>query len=300
MDKWVPVICIILAAVFGITAYSLWNLNTTAASDNIIKKDVKVKEVQEKTFSKYRILLVPGHDKDDYGAEFKNTKEEKINLDLAKRIYNLFDKDEKFEIFTTRNENGYTDEFQSYFIDQKEEIKEFIYKNKKETRDKYTEGEFEPVRVVEHNLATEDVAFRLYGINRWVNENEIDLVIHIHFNDYPRGDMDEVGKYNGFSIYIPSNNLSGYEESKKIANLLRENLGKFFNESNLPVEKDIVIENSDLIAIGSNNTIVRAAPILVEYGYIYEDIFYKASQKTESLNKAAYQTYDSVREFLNK
>jgi len=66
----------------------------------------------------------------------------------------------------------------------------------------------------------------------------------------------------------------------------------------LPVEKDIIIKNSDLIAVGSNNTITNSIPILVEYGYIYEDIFYREDQRVGNLNKAAYQTYDSIRKNL--
>lgn len=292
MGKWVPVICIILAAVLGVTAYFLWNLNTTVASNNIAKKEVKVKQEE---IEKYKILVVPGHDEKDYGAKFNDLKEEEINLDLSNIIYNLFDKDENFDVYITRNENGYTTEFEEYFENQKTEIQDFIYQNKKTTQEKFKNGEFEPVRVVEHNRATEDVAFKLYGINKWLNENEIDLVVHVHFNDYPRKDMDTAGKYSGFSIYIPSNNMTGHNLSKNIAKDIRKNLGRFFSESNLPVEKDIVIENSDLIAIGSYNTIKNTSPVLVEYGYIYEDIFYDPIHRIESLNKAAYQTYDAIK-----
>jgi len=158
MDKWVPLICIIFSAILVLVAYSLWNLNITDASDNTIKKGLQIKgDSIEDIFSKHKILLVPGHDLENYGAKFNDLKEEEINLELSKIIYNLFEKDERFDVFITRNENGYTKEFSDYFTNQKEEIDNFIYENKEKTRDSYRNGEFEPVRVVEHNLAAKDV-----------------------------------------------------------------------------------------------------------------------------------------------
>lgn len=295
MDKWVPGLCIIFSAVFASTAYFLWSTNISSASfnesDTITQKDSKEDlSFYTKEFEKTKILIVPGHDKQDYGAEFKNLKEEELNLILAEKINNLLEKESDFEIFLTRNEFGYTELFENYFNTNEIEILNFIFENKKDTKQKIMSGDFEPVRVVEHNKVSENVSFKLYGINKWINENEIDLVIHIHFNDYPRNNRNEIGKYSGFSIYTPSNDLNNFFDSKEFAQEIRKNLKKFFKESNLPVEKDIVIENSELIAVGANNTIDKSASVLIEYGYIYEDI---------DLDKAAYQTYRSILDFFN-
>jgi len=151
---------------------------------------------------------------------------------------------------------------------------------------------------VEHNIVSEDIALNLYGINKWSNEKEIDLIIHIHFNDYPRGDVTRAGKYDGFSIYIPSKTMTSYFESKTLAQKIKYSLSEYFDYSNLPVEKDIVIENSDLIAVGSNNTLENSASVLIEYGYIYESIFYDKEKRKENLDKAAYQTYVSIKDFF--
>jgi len=70
MDKWVPLICIIFSAILVLVAYSLWNLNITDASDNTIKKGLQIKgDSIEDIFSKHKILLVPGHDLENYGAK---------------------------------------------------------------------------------------------------------------------------------------------------------------------------------------------------------------------------------------
>jgi len=300
MDKWVPGLCIVLSAVFASSAYFLWSTNISIASDTITQKDSNEEFIIEETLDKKtKILIVPGHDSNDYGAEFKELKEEELNLELAENLFNLLSKENSFEVFITRNKTGYTEIFNNYF-EQKNEINNFISENKIITNEKTKKGQFEPVNVVEHNLVGEDIALKLYGINKWSNENDIDIILHVHFNNYPRSDMDKIGKYNGFSIYTPSQTMNGYFESKIFAQYLRKNLNNFFKESNLPIEKDIVIENSDLIAIGANNTLENSISVLVEYAYIYESSFYNKEKRDRSLDKAAYQTYISIKDyFLN-
>jgi len=38
---------------------------------------------------------------------------------------------------------------------------------------------------------TEDIALRLYGFNKWADENKVDAMVHIHFNDYPGERLDD-------------------------------------------------------------------------------------------------------------
>ena len=298
MDKWVPGICIVFSAVFASTAYFLWETNISIASDTITQKDSDEEfALSGESLDKLKILIVPGHDFDNYGAKFKELKEEELNLELGQKLFNFLDKEDSFEVFITRDGNGYTKTFKEYLSNSKS-IQEFIDKNKKETKNKTQSGQFEPVNVVEHNIVSEDIALNLYGINKWSNEKEIDLIIHIHFNDYPRGDVTRAGKYDGFSIYIPSKTMTSYFESKTLAQKIKYSLSEYFDYSNLPVEKDIVIENSDLIAVGSNNTLENSASVLIEYGYIYESIFYDKEKRKENLDKAAYQTYVSIKDFF--
>lgn len=312
MDKWVPMSCMLISAVLASAAYFLWTTQMSNASDIITtgvseevatggtedaKNNINSDSEAIKPEEKIKILIVPGHDAEDYGAKYKNLTEEEINLQLADRLHDLLSEEERFEVFIARDSGDYTDQLSEYFETQKEEIIGFIQKHKKRTSDLIESSLYEPVRVVEHNKVPKDVALRLYGINKWVNENEIDLVFHIHFNDYPRK-KEEVFEYSGFSIYIPSENMTGYKKSRELGISIRKNLSEHFKESNLPVEKDIVIENSELISVGSNNTLKNSIPILVEYGYIYEDQFYNKENRSESLETAAYQTYLSIKDLF--
>ena len=69
-----------------------------------------------------------------------------------------------------------------------------------------------------HLAVSEDIALRLYGFNKWANENKIDAIIHIHFNDYPRPTKWTIGKYKGFVIYIPDGQFANSKESTATCN----------------------------------------------------------------------------------
>ena len=56
---------------------------------------------------------------------------------------------------------------------------------------------------VRHNSASKEASVRLYGITKWANENKIDLMMHIHFNDDANHSKNIAGKYSGFALYIP-------------------------------------------------------------------------------------------------
>jgi N-acetylmuramoyl-L-alanine amidase len=120
---------------------------------------------------KIKILVVAGHDNDYWGTEFKGLKEANLNLLLAKNIVDFFKQEKEFEMILARDENGYRPELLSYFSRNKQEIEKFIRENMQTTNayiesgvvQKYTGG-------VRHNSAPEEVALRLYGINKWANE----------------------------------------------------------------------------------------------------------------------------------
>ena len=292
MDKWVPGLCLIFSAVFGSTAYFLYSTQISDAFD-ITTKDI-VETINEE---KKRILIVPGHDKDNYGAKFNNLKEEEINLKLGNLIFDQLSDQESLDVFITRDDSGYTEIFKNYFSSEEKEISKFIESHKKETSEKIKDGEFEPVNVVEHNHVGKDISHKLYGINKWVNENDIDFVLHIHFNDYPRKNHKIKGKYEGFSIYIPSSNLDQESESRDFAEILKDNLETYFSPSNLAIEKEIIIENSDLIAVGSNKTLYSTPSVLVEYGYIYEDLF-NEDNIDYVLSLISEKTVESITKFI--
>lgn len=217
-----------------------------------------------------KILLVPGHDNEIWGAQYGNTKEADMNLVLATRIYNLLLKDDRFKVWITRDATGYTKEFTDYFSTQYKDIISFEKNSKKEMQNKINNGSFIKKTEVKHNKASEDVAIRLYGINKWANENKMDAVIHIHFNDYPRKSTWTIGKYKGFAIYIPEEQMINSKESAKLAKNIFSQLRKKYTPSTYEKELGGLVPDQDLIAMGSNDTLIESVrSILIEYGYIY-------------------------------
>lgn len=217
-----------------------------------------------------KILLVPGHDNQIWGAEYKNIKEADMNLILATKIFNLLKEDKRFKVWITRDAAGYTKEFADYFSAHQQDIISFEKNSKKILQDKINNGSFVKKTEIKHNKATEDMAIRLYGINKWANENNIDAVIHIHFNDYPRKNMQTAGKYKGFAIYLPEKQMTNSKESTKLADSVFSQLSQKYSPSNFKRELNGLVPDQNLIAMGSNGTLIESVrSILIEYGYIY-------------------------------
>jgi len=217
-----------------------------------------------------KILLVPGHDNEVWGAQYGNLKESDMNLALAIKIYDLLKKDKRFEIYITRNWDGYIKEFADYFSENRQEIKSFKEKAKQEMEDKIANGYFIEKENVPHNTVSEDVSLKLYGINKWANENKIDAVIHIHFNDYPRKTKWTMGKHKGFAIYMPDGQFPNAKESAQLAGNIFMQLSKKYITSTYEKELDGLVSDQKLIALGANGTLDKnIRSVLIEYGYIY-------------------------------
>lgn len=217
-----------------------------------------------------KILLVPGHDNEVWGAQYGNLKESDMNLALAIKIYDLLKKDKRFKIHITRNWDGYIKEFADYFSENRQEIKSFKEKAKQEMEDKIANGYFIEKENVPHNTVSEDVSFKLYGINKWANENKIDAVIHIHFNDYPRKTKWTMGKHKGFAIYMPDGQFPNAKESAQLAGNIFMQLSKKYITSTYEKELDGLVSDQKLIALGANGTLDKnIRSVLIEYGYIY-------------------------------
>lgn len=331
LDTFVPSLCIVLATAFIATAIylhaetALQNTNTTTQQQEIVlEQQVSSNDLRERFSSinkntatvinsfteerkrqgKIKILLVPGHDFEYPGAIFKKTKESELTLSTAHYLQELLETVPQFEVYVTREKilentpvgdvNDYTKIFQDYFVANKDAVLDYknIYKEKTEKIE--TQKQIEPVNHVEHNDAPSEVAYRLYAINKWIEDNKIDIVIHIHFNDYP-GRPKNWGKYNGFSIYVPDEHLRNGIVSQDFAKFIGNSLDQKFDYSNHPVEKLGIISGSDLIATGAYNTI-QAAAILVEYGYVYEPDF----QKEETFKKMAEQTFAGIMNYFEE
>jgi N-acetylmuramoyl-L-alanine amidase len=293
IDKIVPTSAIFLSFVFAFSAYHLASANSLLPSQKNILEEVEISEPE----IKHKILIVPGHDNNEKGAEFGNINEAKVNLLLAEEIIRKMPSDQ-FEIFITRDESGYRKEFEEFFNNNTEKIHNFINQHKKETRKLIEDKTFEPNQKIKHNRATEEMANRLYSFNLWANENDIDLVLHIHFNDYPREDNEMPGKYKGYSIYIPEKQLKNHSKSFEIAEKIEYGLSQHFKPSNLKIEEDIIIESQSLISVGANNTL-NVPSVLVEYGYIYEDYLLDAKNRAVSFDKMSGATISAIKDYFN-
>lgn len=217
-----------------------------------------------------KILLIPGHDNEVWGAQYGHTKEADMNLRLATELFDILKKDKRFEVHLTRNKDEYTKEFRDYFSLHQDEISAFKEKAKKEMQNKITSGAFIQKENAPHNKVSEDIAIRLYGFNKWANENKIDAMIHIHFNDYPRQNKWTLGKYKGFAIYIPEGQLSNSKESARLASNIFFQLKKKYVTSTYEKELGGLIPDQTLIALGSNDSLLPSVrSVLIEYGYIY-------------------------------
>lgn len=251
----------------------------------------------EKTKDRIKILIVAGHDNESGGTEFKGLKEAKINLELAENLAEFFKDNNKFEITLVRDKDGYNPIFLDYFNKEEKSIKEFIKEQKETMSELVRAGEVHNVEGVIHNSASAKTALKLYGVNKWANENNIDIALHIHFNDDPIRRRGREGKYSGAAIYIPEAQYSNAKASRAVAESVFNQLEKFYPTSNLPKEKEGIVEDQRLIAVGAHNTL-DSVGILIEYGYIYETQFLNEKIRNSIIKELAFQTYIGLIDFF--
>ena len=256
--------------------------------------------VAEKTKSKIKLLIVAGHDDEFGGTEFRGVKEAKINLDLALNLAEFFKSNDKFEVTLVRDKNGYNPIFSDYFGKERESIKEFSKKQKETMSELVRAGDVFSAEGVIHNSAPAETVLKLYGINKWANENNIDIVLHIHFNDDPTRNRKRQaeGKYSGFAIYVPEAQYSNAKASRAVAEPIFSQMAKFYPVSNFIQEQDGIVEDQKLIAIGAHNTLDPVG-ILIEYGYIYESQFINEKIRKFVIKELALQTYIGLVHFFD-
>lgn len=246
-----------------------------------------------------KILLVPGHDDEVWGAQYGNVKETNMNLAVATQIYNLLKKDKRFEVYITRDTNGYTKEFSDYFPAQKDQIIAFEKNAKSLMQNKITSGSFVKKINPSHRKVSENIALRLYGFSKWANENKIDAMIHIHFNDYPRKNSWTIGKHRGFNIYIPDTQFANSKGSSGLAVDIFTELKKKYLTSTYKPEIGGLTFDQQLIALGVNNTLdASVRSVLIEYGYIYEKKFRTKSTRLQAYKDMASLTTTGIKNYF--
>lgn len=245
------------------------------------------------------VLIVPGHDDEYTGTSHKSLREVDINRQLAEDVYAYLVQEEGINAVLSSDSSGYNPIFDAYFQRERSDIVSFMETVKEEFERRKASGEVALEEGNFHNPAPGDMALRLYGINRWVNDADFDLVIHIHFNDEAGRNKSRVGKNSGFSIYTPGREFENYELSRRLADSIFNEMKKIRPISSLKAEETGVIEDHELIALGANESL-DAGSVLVEYGYIYESIFTDASLRKVSLDHMAYATYAGVMRLLGE
>lgn len=253
--------------------------------DQILKKD------------KVKILIVSGHDDEYWGTQFEDTKEVELNREMAQHLYSNLSKDKNFVVTQVSDKNGYTSIFKKYFKNEKIKINLFIKKSKNKFSNKIQKNNIEQVEEGLHNLAPSEAAFRLYAINKWVNENKYDLVIHVHMNDYGNRQKNSVGTEKGFVIFTPSKTFQNYDLSRKLSDSVFDELKKVQTVSSFFAEREGVVEDNGLIALGSNDTLT-AGSILIEYGYIYEDVINNPLKRDTTFDMFAEATHQGLKDLL--
>ena len=248
------------------------------------------------------ILIVPGHDNQVWGSQYGNIKEADMNQVLATQIYDLLKKDKKFKVWITRDNFKYTKEFADYFLKNKKDIIAFKKSARKETQNKLDSGALiNKSGGVSHNSVNAETSVKLYGINKWANENKIDAIINIHFNDYPRATKWSIGKYKGFVIYMPDKQMANAIESSNLAKSIFSQLSKKYNTSTYVKEKGGLITDQELISLGASGTLNKEVnSVLIEYGYIYQKIFRDSATRYQAYKDMASLTARGIADYYFK
>lgn len=275
------------------------NVSGAVSIEDLLNRYNRFSSGRNHDSNRIKVLIVPGHDDVHFGAEFSGLKEVDLNRELAKNLYNFLLKDKNFRVFLASDENGYNDKIEKYLAEEKNEIEDFKNYKKEVAQELIDSGEIEIEQYVAHNSAPEEVVNVLYGINRYANEENFDVVLHVHFNDDPRKNKKVAGDFSGISIYVPASHFLNGSASKEMAQSIFDRLTKVFSPSTNAVEQAGVIQDSELIAVGAFNSVDSIA-LLIEYGYIYEPQFLDVELRKVALEELAYQTYFGIKTFFEE
>ncbi len=246
-----------------------------------------------------RVLIVAGHQPEKGGTEFGGVREREVVADIVDALVELLSQNPHYEAMAARTKTAWNPILQSYFDTHKLEIDTFMQSQKTQMESRLADGSILPqADTVYHLTVPSAAAIQLYGINKWASDNRYDITIHLHINDDAEHRPRVAGKYNGFAVYIPDHQYSNAEASRAIGEKIAARLNAYHATSTLPIEDAGVVEDQQLIAIGSNNTADGAA-LLIEYGYIYEPQFQSSSIRQLAIADYAFQTYLGLQDFFD-
>ena len=250
--------------------------------------EVEFQEVPPK-----RVLLVAGHTAVTKGAVFGDTTEYELNYDIMKKLEREM-KSRGFEVFVSHEGSDYTKSFLNYFDTNEERILDYREKKKDAYDKQYPQGVV--TNDTDHNHASPLGVVQLYGVNLWANENNIDAVVHLHFNDYPGRPTGTRGTHTGFSIFAPLKTNDHFVESFSLAKSVEKHMLKYIKRSTVRNESAGVLE-SELIAVGQANSTLMPS-ILIENGFIYESKFTDTSRREPVLARQANSIANGIEEYF--
>ena len=149
-----------------------------------------------------------------------------------------------------------------------------------------------------HSTVDKKTAIQLYGINKWSNENNVDLVLHLHFNDSERPNPNLPGGYKGFTIFVPEKQMINSSTSIAIAESIYEELKDILTPEVVGNQEKSIIEDQSLIALGASGTLDKPS-LLIEYGYIYEKPFRTKEGRDVIIRQIAEQTVRGIKKYVN-
>jgi peptidoglycan hydrolase-like protein with peptidoglycan-binding domain/N-acetylmuramoyl-L-alanine amidase len=249
---------------------------------------------------KIRILVMPGHEPGFGGAEYQGLHERELNVEIADQLAQYLRQNPRFEVIVARDNDEWNENLDGYFESQWDEIEDFVTDKKKEMKREIRRGNVElrdDENQVDHAAAPTDTALRLYGINKWANENDIDLVVHLHINDTTDHGADAPSAYSGYAVYVPDNQFDNSKTSVALGEDIASELSRLSATSTLDIENKGVVEDQELIAIGANNTL-SVPSVLVEYGYITEPRFQHLDTRALITKDYALATYRGIQDFF--
>jgi len=240
-----------------------------------------------------KVLLVAGHTAQTKGAVFGNTTEYELNYDIMKKLEREM-KSRGFEVLVSHEGSDYNQTFLNYFDANEKRILDYR-ENRKDAYDKqYPQGVV--TNDTDHNHASPLGVIQLYGVNLWANENNMDAVVHLHFNDYPGRPAGTRGTHTGFSVFAPLKTNQHFIESFNLAKSVEKHMLKYINRSTVKNESAGVLE-SELIAVGQANSTTMPS-ILIENGFIYESKFTDKSRREPVLTRQANSIANGIEEYF--
>jgi len=245
---------------------------------------------------KIKLLIVPGHEPNAGGASYGKINERDLNLQLSEILKNDLSKNTNIEVTLARDENGWNSDLKNYIETSSTTIMSWVADMKNKMLAKVNTGKIELINPnMKHNNATDEAVLYLYGTNKWIDENNIDLVLHVHFNNNPK--YKGKPNYSGYCIYVPDSQYGNASSSRIFANYLNDEISKIEKKSNMPQEKETIIPDQQLIAIGNYDTL-KIPSAVVEYAYIYEPMMTSSSTRNNFINKAASSTAAAIEKYI--